>query len=72
MRKKLTNNLGYKILSVIFAVMLWLTVLNISDPQKTATIENIPITITNDKAITGQDKVYKIASGKTATVAAEV
>ncbi len=68
MRKKLTNNLGYKILSVIFAVMLWLTVLNISDPQKTAIIENIPITITNDKAITGQDKVYKIASGKTATV----
>lgn len=68
MRKKLTNNLGYKILSVIFAVMLWLTVLNISDPQKTATIENIPITITNESAVTGQDKVYKIVSGKTATV----
>ena len=68
MRKRLTNNIGYKFLSVIFAVMLWLTVLNVSDPQKTATITNIPITILNENAVTGQDKVYKIASGKTATV----
>ena len=68
MRKKLTSNLGYKILSVIFAVMLWLTVLNISDPQKTATIENIPITIMNDSAVTGLDKIYKVAYGRTATV----
>lgn len=68
MRKRLTNNIGYKILSVIFAVMLWLTVLNVSNPQKTATITNIPITILNEDAVTGLDKVYKIASGKTATV----
>lgn len=68
MRKKLTSNLGYKILSIIFAVMLWLTVLNISDPQKTTTIEHIPITIMNENAVTGQDKVYKVATGKTATV----
>lgn len=68
MRKKLTNNLGYKILSVVFAIMLWLTVLNVSDPQKTATISNIPITILNENAVTGQDMVYKITSGKTATV----
>lgn len=68
MRKRLTNNLGYKILSVVFAIMLWLTVLNVSDPQKTATISNIPITILNESAVTGQDMVYKITSGKTATV----
>lgn len=68
MRKRLTNNLGYKILSVVFAIMLWLTVLNVSDPQKTATITNIPITILNENAVTGQDMVYKITSGRTATV----
>lgn len=68
MKKRLTNNLSLKILSVILAVLLWLVVVNVSDPEKTATIANIPITVINEDAITGQEKVYEIVSGKTATV----
>lgn len=68
MKKKLTNNLSLKILSVILAVLLWLIVVNVSDPEKTTTIANIPITIINEDAITGQDKVYEVVAGKTATV----
>ena len=68
MKKKLTNNLGFKIISVILAIMLWLVVLNVSDPEKTTTIVNIPITILNESAITGQEKIYQIIAGKTATV----
>ena len=68
MKQKLTNNLGYKIVSVVLATLLWLIVLNINDPEKTATITNIPIKIINEDAITGQDKVYQVISGKTATV----
>ena len=68
MKKKLTNNLGFKIISVILAIMLWLVVLNVSDPEKTTTIVNIPITILNESAITGQEKIYQVIAGKTATV----
>ena len=67
-KKKLTNNIGLKIASVILAVLIWLVVLNVSDPDKTITISNIPITFINENAITGQDKVYEIASGKAATL----
>ena len=68
MKKKLTNNLGFKIISVFLAIMLWLVVLNVSDPEKTTTIINIPITILNEEAVTGQGKVYEVVAGKTASV----
>lgn len=68
MKKKLTNNISLKILSVFLAIMLWLVVINVSDPDKTSTINNIPITIINEDAITGQEKVYEIVSGAKASV----
>ena len=30
--KRLTNNLGLKILALLFAVAMWMAVVNISDP----------------------------------------
>ena len=30
--KKLTNNLGLKVLAVLFAIALWIVVVNIDDP----------------------------------------
>ena len=68
MKRKLTNNISLKILSVFLAIMLWLVVINVSDPEKTTTISNIPITIINADAITGQEKVYEIISGARASV----
>ena len=32
--KKLTNNLGLKVLAVLFAIALWIVVVNIDDPVK--------------------------------------
>ena len=34
--KKLTNNLGLKVLAVLFAIALWIVVVNIDDPVKPA------------------------------------
>lgn len=66
--KKLTHNLGYKIVAILLAIMLWLVVVNIDDPSKTDTIYNIPIKILNADTITSQDKVYTIISSETAFV----
>ena len=40
MAKKLTNNLGLKILAVLIASLLWLIAININDPvgQQTYTV----------------------------------
>ena len=57
---KLTNNLGLKILSVLFAILLWLVVVNVDDPVKTETYRGIRVSMLNENAITSMGKVYKI------------
>lgn len=68
MKNILSNNLLLKLLSVLFAVMLWLVVVNIDDPTVSRTITGISVVIQNDEVITGQDQVYEVVSGDSATI----
>ena len=54
----LTNNVGIKIIALISAAILWLTVVNINDPEKTIVVYNIPITITDTEVLAEQNMVY--------------
>lgn len=60
MKKKLTDNLGLKIGSVLFAALLWLLVTNINNPAMTRRFTNVPVTIINADVITGQGKMYEV------------
>ncbi|MGC4019325.1 MAG: CdaR family protein [Muricomes sp.] len=60
MRYKFTNNLGLKIIALVFAAFLWLIVVNIDDPVETAGFRNIPVTIKNEEIVTNEGKTYKI------------
>lgn len=60
LKKSITNNIVLKIAAVFIAAVVWLAVVNLSDPNKTVTIYNIPISVENEEAITGQNKVYEI------------
>ncbi len=60
MRKKLTHNLGLKIISALFAIILWLVVVNTIDPVETKTFSNIQVSVENESVIENQDKVYDI------------
>ena len=60
MRKKLTDNLGLKIGSILFAAVLWLLVTNINDPLTPVSFSNVPVKIRNAELITGQGKVYEV------------
>lgn len=59
MKDRLKNNLGLKILAVIFAVLLWWTVVNIDDPIDTKQF-TIDVTVTNPEVITNAGKSYQI------------
>lgn len=60
MKKFLTNNLGLKILSIVFSIGLWLAVVNISDPEITTSFSGIPVEITNSDMVTKEGKTYSV------------
>ncbi len=68
MKKILTNNIGFKLLSLLFAIVLWIIVVNIDDPEITRTIQGIPVTILDEGVVTENKQVYEVVSGQEVTV----
>ena len=60
MRNKIIKNLGLKILALITAVVLWLVVVNISDPVISTTFSDVPVEILNASLLTSEGKVYQV------------
>ena len=61
-REAFTKNIGLKIIALIVGTIIWLAIVNTSDPSKTVTVHNIPITITNENSITKKGLVYDVTS----------
>lgn len=62
-RSFFTNGIVLKLISLLAAVLLWLIVVNIDDPQVTRTITNIPVNVLDEELITEQNQIYSIYSG---------
>lgn len=71
MRKRLTDNLGLKVLALIFAALLWLIVVNIDDPVLTKTFTGIEVEILNSEVVTNKGKSLRKAQ-ETQTVSVTV
>lgn len=55
----LTNNLGFKVLAVFLACILWLVVYNLDDPNKTKNFST-NVTITNADVLTNMNMCYEV------------
>lgn len=60
--KTLSNNLGFKILAVLFAFTLWLVVYNLEDPTKSKTL-TVNVAIENREALENMGKYYEVMDG---------
>lgn len=60
--KLVTNNLGLKLLALLFAGILWLAVVNIDDPTQTTSFTT-SVSIENEEALTNMGKFYEIVDG---------
>ncbi len=58
--KKLTHNLGLKILAVFVAFGLWLIVINYADPVDKVSYSGIHVELLNTDSLTGVGKVYEV------------
>lgn len=68
MKNKLFKNLGLKFLAVIFAIILWLVVMNVSDYAVTNKVKDIPVIQLNGDALSELDQVYDVTKGNTVDI----
>ena len=61
-KRALTQDIGLKILALIFAFFLWLVVVNIDDPTQTRTFTAV-VTVTNADVLQDAGKLYEIKDG---------
>jgi len=62
-KKLLTHNLGWKLVSLLIAAVIWLAIMNIADPVISETFTGIPVKVLNDEVITSRGYQYTIESG---------
>ena len=60
MKNKITKNWGLKLVSFLFAIMIWLVVTNINDPVVSLRVSDVPVTIRNGDLITERGQVYNV------------
>lgn len=61
--KKITNNFGLKVLATLFAVVLWIVVINIDDPVVPMKFTT-SVTAENTDYLTEQNKYFEVLDGK--------
>ena len=67
MKKRLTNNFSMKIISLLLAILFWLVVVSIEDPETTKNL-TIPVTKVNDELVRESDKTYEVIAGNTVAI----
>lgn len=63
MKEKLMNNLGLKILALLFSAILWMIVMNAENPIDERTFTDVPVTVANAQVVTNKGKTYQIEEG---------
>ena len=58
--KKLTSNIGLKLVALLAAIVLWCVIINVDDPVNTRTFNNIEVTMTNESVITNAGQIYQV------------
>jgi len=65
LKDTIMHNIGYKVLSILIAVMSWVIIFNIADPVTTKTFKSLEVEIRNQSAISSINQVYEIIEGST-------
>ena len=63
MKEKIFNNLSLKIVSAVFAVILWTVIVNIYDPNTSYTFSNITVQLVNTQSLTEKDYTFEVVDG---------
>lgn len=63
MKKKILNNLGLKLLSIVLAIVLWFLVVMADNPKDSVTFSNIQVSLLNTELLEEGNKFYEVLEG---------
>lgn len=63
MKDRLLNNIGLKVMSLLFAIVLWMMVVNVDDPIDEETFRNVPVQVLHEEIFTAKASTYSILDG---------
>ena len=62
MKKRMESDLLLKIISVVFAFLLWMFVINTDNPVIKKTFSDVPVDMLNEQVLDDLNQTYKIES----------
>lgn len=68
MRERLINNIGLKVIALLFSAILWFVVMNVEDPVDSETFKGVSVRIRNDDIITSKGKTYSVSGDQSVAV----
>ncbi len=63
MKRRIFNNLILKIISVVLAFIVWIILVNISDPTTALTVSGVNVRFENENALTEKGYTYEVLDG---------
>lgn len=63
LRKKILNNLGLKLLSVVLAIVFWFLVIMADNPKDSVSFSNIQVNLINTELLEKGNKFYEVLEG---------
>ncbi|WP_105616743.1 CdaR family protein [Vallitalea okinawensis] len=71
MKNKFSNNLWWKLLSLVFAIAVWLYVINEVDPVRSKSFDDVPVEVRNIETITEENKHINYLDGEVIDISVE-
>ena len=72
MKEKLLNNLGLKVVSLVLAFVIWMAIVNISNPVVSGQPFTIPVDVRNEEILDNANLTYEIIGKDSVTVSYQV
>ena len=68
LKEILLNNLALKIIAVLVAILVWIIIVNVSDPSQRVTVTGISVELQNEEVLIDKGYIYQVENGNSISV----
>lgn len=68
LKEILLNNIALKIIAVLVAVVVWIVIVNVSDPSQRVTVGGISVELQNEEVLIDKGYIYQVEEGNVISI----